>query len=346
MLSRRQLYILQAIVDDYVQTAEPVGSRSISKREDVDFSAATIRNEMADLEEMGFLMKPHSSSGRIPSHKGYRLYVDQLLNVTENNHLGLITSVQQLFDSRVSEVEAVMRKTAAVLSEMTNYVSVVLGPAMSNTKLKQLQIIPLSTTQAVAILVTDSGHVENRTFDIPRNMSISDLEKFVNILNEQLTDSPIKQWEALMSNEIERLLRQHVDHYEKIHQDLSAAFKPKVNEQIFYNGMLNLLAQPEFKDVEKIRQMLEWLEDKKEVYSLLNAMNSKGLTVKIGEENRFELFDDISMITATYAIDGDTVGSIGLIGPTRMQYERAIQIITQMADGLSTSLTRLYRHDA
>ncbi|WP_307189920.1 heat-inducible transcriptional repressor HrcA [Geomicrobium sp. JCM 19038] len=258
----------------------------------------------------------------------------------------MITSVQQLFDSRVSEVEAVMRKTAAVLSEMTNYVSVVLGPAMSNTKLKQLQIIPLSTTQAVAILVTDSGHVENRTFDIPLNMSLSDLEKFVNILNEQLADSPIKQWEALMSNEIERLLRQHVDHYEKIHQDLSAAFKPKVNEQIFYNGMLNLLAQPEFKDVEKIRQMLEWLEDKKEVYSLLNAMNSKGLTVKIGEENRFELFDDISMITATYAIDGDTVGSIGLIGPTRMQYERAIQIITQMADGLSTSLTRLYRHDA
>ncbi|WP_265181963.1 heat-inducible transcriptional repressor HrcA [Geomicrobium sp. JCM 19055] len=226
-------------------------------------------------------MKPHSSSGRIPSHKGYRLYVDQLLNVTENNHLGLITSVQQLFDSRVSEVEAVMRKTAAVLSEMTNYVSVVLGPAMSNTKLKQLQIIPLSTTQAVAILVTDSGHVENRTFDIPHNMSLSDLEKFVNILNEQLADSPIKQWEALMSNEIERLLRQHVDHYEKIHQDLSAAFKPKVNEQIFYNGMLNLLAQPEFKDVEKIRQMLEWLEDKKEVYSLLNAMNSKDLPSKL-----------------------------------------------------------------
>ncbi|GAK06423.1 LOW QUALITY PROTEIN: heat-inducible transcription repressor HrcA [Geomicrobium sp. JCM 19038] len=341
MLSRRQLYILQAIVDDYVQTAEPVGSRSISKREDVDFSAATIRNEMADLEEMGFLMKPHSSSGRIPSHKAIACTINCMQRTIID-----ITSVQQLFDSRVSEVEAVMRKTAAVLSEMTNYVSVVLGPAMSNTKLKQLQIIPLSTTQAVAILVTDSGHVENRTFDIPLNMSLSDLEKFVNILNEQLADSPIKQWEALMSNEIERLLRQHVDHYEKIHQDLSAAFKPKVNEQIFYNGMLNLLAQPEFKDVEKIRQMLEWLEDKKEVYSLLNAMNSKGLTVKIGEENRFELFDDISMITATYAIDGDTVGSIGLIGPTRMQYERAIQIITQMADGLSTSLTRLYRHDA
>ncbi|GAK04161.1 heat-inducible transcription repressor HrcA [Geomicrobium sp. JCM 19037] len=344
MLSRRQLFILQAIVDDYVQSAEPVGSRSISKRPDVTFSAATIRNEMADLEEMGFLIKPHSSAGRIPSHQGYRLYVDQLLYANEPQSQRL-DFVQHFFDQKVSEVEAVMRKTAAILSEMTNYVSVVLGPAISNTKLKQIQIIPLSSSQAVAILVTDSGHVENRTFDIPENMSATDLEKFVNILNEQLSNSPLGQWESLMTVEIERILDKHVHHYKEMFQFLHRAFKPGNDEQIFYNGLMNLLVQPEFKDVDRVRAMLQWLEDSGEVYSFLSSANTSGLTVKIGEENHLKLFDDISMITATYAIDGKSVGSIGLIGPTRMEYERAIRIIKQMADGLSASLTKLYRHD-
>ncbi|SDI34460.1 heat-inducible transcriptional repressor HrcA [Natribacillus halophilus] len=343
MLSRRQLLILQAIVDDYVQTAEPIGSRSMSKREDISFSPATIRNEMADLEEMGYIIKPHSSAGRIPSNKGYRLYVDHLLR-PEPLQEHEILDMEKFFTRRISEVEAVMRKTAAVLSELTSYVSVVLGPEMEHTRLKQLQMLPLSGRQAIAILVTDSGHVENRTFDIPEQMNASDLEKVVNILNEQLVDTPIGQWEERLLTETRRLLHRHVRHYEDMFGVLRDAFKTQRSDQVFYGGMMNLMMQPEFQDVDRVRMIFEWLDRSENVHTLLSR-TQEGLSVRIGRENDIEAFADLSMITATYSIDGSTVGSLGVIGPTRMEYERVIRLIRQFATGLSTSLTRKYRHD-
>ncbi|MBB6448819.1 heat-inducible transcriptional repressor [Geomicrobium halophilum] len=343
MLSRRQLLILQAIVDDYVQSAEPIGSRSISKRTDIPFSPATIRNEMADLEDMGYLQKPHSSAGRVPSNKGYRLYVDHLLYpepVEEHE----ILDMEKMFSQRISEVEAVMKKTAAVLSELTSYASIVLGPEMDRTRLKQLQMIPLTSKQAIAILVTDTGHVENRTFDIPEKMNVADLEKVVNILNDQLVDTPVGQWEEKLMAESTRLLKQHVRHYEDMFGVLRSAFKPEKSDQVFYGGMMNLLTQPEFKDVDRVRMIFEWLDHSENVHTLLSN-SQEGLNVRIGKENNIEAFADMSMITATYSIGGRTVGSLGVIGPTRMEYERAIRLIRQLANGLSTSLTKIYRHD-
>ncbi|QDI89763.1 heat-inducible transcriptional repressor HrcA [Salicibibacter halophilus] len=344
MLSQRQLLILQAIVDDYVQSAEPIGSRSISKREDISFSPATIRNEMADLEEMGYLLKPHSSAGRIPSNKGYRLYVDHLLRPAPLQQHEIL-DMEKFFTRRISEVEAVMKKTAAVLSELTSYVSIVLGPEMEHTKLKQLQMLPLMGRQAIAILVTDSGHVEHRTFDIPEHMDSGELEKVVNILNEQLVDTPIGQWEEQLITETSRLLHRHVRHYEDMFGVLRDAFKTEKGDQVFYGGMMNLMMQPEFQDIDRVRMIFDWLDHSENVHALLSR-SQEGLNVRIGRENDIEAFADLSMITATYSIDGSTVGTLGVIGPTRMEYERVIRLIRQFATGLSTSLTKKYRHDS
>ena len=164
LLTDRQLLIFQVIVDDFIRSAQPVGSRSLSKKEEISFSSATIRNEMADLEELGFIEKTHTSSGRIPSEKGYRYYVDHLLSPQSVKSTRDVSMIQSIFAERIFEFEKIIQRSAKILSELTNYTSIVLGPAVSINKLKRIQIIPLNKETAVAIFVTDTGHVENRTF--------------------------------------------------------------------------------------------------------------------------------------------------------------------------------------
>ena len=172
MLTERQRLILSAIVDDYIRSAEPVGSRSISKRGDVGFSPATIRNEMSDLEEMGYLEQPHTSAGRIPSHKGYRYYVDHLLRQTALSKKELEV-IKNFFAEKILEFEKVIQQVATILSQLTNYTSIVLGPEVFSTSLKMLQIVPLNENRAVAIIVTNTGRVENKVVEIPEGVSLS-----------------------------------------------------------------------------------------------------------------------------------------------------------------------------
>src|SRR5699024_196680 len=181
MLTERQLLILHVIIDDFIKTAQPVGSRAIAKKHQISYSPATIRNVMADLEEMGLIEKTHSSSGRIPSERGYRYYVDHL--VSPYISTGHIEVFQHLLQNDSLEKEQIIQQSADILSELTNYASIVLGPRVFETKLKQLQIVPLSSQAAVAILITDTGHVEHRAFTIPEEIESVDLEKMVNILN-------------------------------------------------------------------------------------------------------------------------------------------------------------------
>lgn len=183
MLTERQLLILKAIVDDYVTNAEPVGSRSVSKRKDMSFSPATIRNEMSDLEELGFLEKPHSSAGRIPSQKGYRYYVDHLLSPSKLSKDDVF-NIQSKLTNRYNEIEQVIQESAKVLSNLTSYTSIVIGPELFESTLRQVQLIPISNNQAVVIIVTDTGHVENQTVHFPGKLDGAELEKVVNILNE------------------------------------------------------------------------------------------------------------------------------------------------------------------
>ncbi|MCM3761528.1 heat-inducible transcriptional repressor HrcA [Alkalihalobacillus oceani] len=341
MLTERQLLILHAIVDDYIRSAEPVGSRSISKREDITFSPATIRNDMADLEELGFLEKPHSSAGRIPSQKGYRYYVDHLLQphrLTADERL----DIRSIFSDRIQELEEVIQHSARILSNMTSYISLVLGPEMFEATLKNIQIIPLSKGSAILILVTDTGHVENQTISVPESIDASDLERTVNILNERLVGVPLYQLRHKLKSEVGHVLRAHIQNYRQIIGMLLPSVDLEKTEKIFYSGKTNLLMQPEFRDIEKVRILLNMLEEDEKMNQILRTPHA-GIQVKIGQENKLEAFDNCSLITASYSIGGKHMGTIGILGPTRMEYRRVIGVLDTVSKDLTKLLTRLYQ---
>lgn len=337
MLSDRQRLVLNAIVDDYIRSAEPVGSRSISKREDVKFSPATIRNEMADLEELGFLEQPHTSAGRVPSTKGYRYYVDHLVQqgkLTEQE----LANIKHLFAEKMTQMEQVMQHTASILSNMTNYTSIVLGhdSAFANS-LRHFQLVPLTPESAVAIIVTSSGHVENRTISIPANVSVDDLQQAANIFNEKLVGVPLSRVKSKLHLELGQELARYVDQYEELLRSLDQAFNQEGDNRIFVSGTTNILNQPEFRDVEKVKNILELFEHAPQLASMLDHETS-GISVKIGSENDHEAIRDCTLITATFKIDGENAGTLGIIGPKRMNYSKVISLMDVLSKDMAVKL--------
>jgi len=325
MLTERQLLILQIIVDDFIRMAQPVGSRSLSKKEGISFSSATIRNEMADLEDLGYIEKPHSSAGRIPSEKGYRFYVDHLLSpqlVNEDD----ARSVKSVFAERIFEIEKLVKNSADILSDLTNYTTIALGPKVSENRLKSIQLIPIGTNQAVSIIVTDTGIVKNRTVTIPPGVSMSDIEKMVNILNERLINVPIHQLNDKLYKEVAMILRSHISNYESVLKMVSNTIDVPIEQKLFLSGKTNILAQPEFHDVETMRVLLNMIEKKDELKSIL-PIEQLGLSVKIGKENEKSGLENVSIISATYSLGDNQIGTFAVLGPTRMEYSRVISLM-------------------
>ena len=267
MLTERQLLILQAIIDDFIGSAQPVGSRTLAKKEEITFSSATIRNEMADLEEFGFIEKTHSSSGRVPSEKGYRFYVDHLL---APQHLPSedVVQIKDLFAQRVFEAEKLAQQSAQILSELTNYTAIVLGPKVSANKLRNVQILPLGHQTAVAIIVTDTGHVQSKTITVPESVDLQDLEKMVNILNDKLSGVPVSELHNKIFKEIVMVLRQYVHNYDSVMKMLDGTFQFPLSEKIYFGGKTNMLAQPEFHDIQKVRSLFNMIENEDAFYDI------------------------------------------------------------------------------
>lgn len=343
MLSDRQLLILQAIIDDFIHTAQAVGSRTLAKKDEITFSPATIRNDMADLEEMGFLEKTHSSSGRIPSEKGYRFYVDHLLSPSLLSKEELVT-IRSMFNRKIFELERLAQQSAQILSEFTNYTSIVLGPEVFETRLKQLQLIPLSSNRIVTVIVTDTGHVEHRTLSLDNKIDSSELEKLVNILNERLKGVPLIELEFKMKNELHQLLKQHVVNIEQAYQIISRTFGKQKGEKVFYGGKTNMFSQPEFNDIDKIRSLLTVIEQEDVVYDLIRS-DKLGISVKIGQENKVQEMHNCSLITASYSFGNNPMGTIAILGPTRMEYGRVIGLLNFLSKDLSRMLSSLYQKE-
>ena len=341
MLTDRQLLILQVIVDDFIHFAQPVGSRSLAKKPEISFSSATIRNEMADLEELGFIEKTHTSSGRIPSEKGYRYYVDHLISPQKLDHRD-IHKIKSIFAERIFEMEKIVQRSAKILSELTNYTAIVLGPEVRENRLRKIQIIPLNDQTAIAIIVTDTGHVENKMFQLPESIDASEIEKLVNILNERLAGVHLDQLNNKLFKEIAVLLRQHIQHYDLMLNSIADSLKPTHFEKIFFGGKTNMLSQPEFHDIDKVRDLLKLIEQEDDFYDILRK-NPSGIHVKIGRENNNAAMDDCSIVTASYTIGNEQLGSIAILGPTRMEYSRVISLMQFLANDLSTVLTKLYQ---
>lgn len=341
MLTERQLLLLKVTVDDYIQSAQPVGSNQLAKKPGIAFSPATIRNELAELESQGFLEKTHTSSGRVPSEKGYRYYVDHLLTpnpIPETD----IAQLRSVFEEKLTETEQIIKRSAGILSELTNYTSILLGPDIRKHIVRKLSIVALSPGMAVAIIVTDSGHVENRVFPIPPDLKAADIEKMVNILNERLIGVSLHDLHWRLEQESLALLRQHVERYGELFRTFREALLLPQADNVYYGGKLNILKQPDFSDIQKIRELMDIMEEAKHIPEIL-PVGTQGLHIRIGSENALAAMEDCSVITVSYDIGEEQTGSIAIVGPKRMDYRRIVSLLDYVSGDLSKELTRLFK---
>lgn len=326
MLSERQTMIFKMIVDEFTRTAEPVGSKTLMNLLSVSCSSATIRNEMAALEELGLLEKTHTSSGRIPSSKGYRYYVENLMETSLDESVK--KSLQQVFNERHYTLDEIVKKSCDILSQMTNLTSVVLGPDSSCQRLQHIQLFPISEKSAVAVFITDHGHTENKIFQFDTSVSINDIQTCCNLLNDKLCGTPINSVVEKMQ-EIEPLLAANVSRHEVLFQAFVNAFIRFASDNVYCSGQSNMLYQPEFSDIERLKQLMKMLEDSAVWRQLANTEGD--LAIRIGDDNGLLQLDDVSVVTSKFHINGSEEGQLMILGPTRMQYDRVVALMEYMS---------------
>ncbi len=334
-LNARKKEILRAVVIDYVKAAQPVGSRTIARRYLVGLSPATIRNEMADLEEMGFLIQPHTSAGRVPSQKGYRFYVDELMEAADlkDEEKGTIRKVFN--DRKLQEIEDIIKYTSQLLSSLTNYTSLILGPRLKKSAFKKLQIMQVDVQRGLLVLVTDTGFVKKKLINLPQSLSMDELTRIVSYLNAKLKGLTIDRITATLIHELRRDLYYHV----KFLEDTFTLLEESLAEderKVFLGGTTNILNQPEFGDIEKVKALLTLFEQHSLLATLLASpvVGVEGVVIKIGRENVLEEIQECSLVMTTYCLGKEVVGTIGLLGPTRMEYSKTVAVLQHVVNSL------------
>ncbi len=338
-MDARKFRILQAIIDDYILTAIPVGSRTISKKYEMGLSSATIRNEMSDLEELGYLDQPHVSAGRIPSAKAYRLYVDTLLNAGRVRHDDMM-SLREHFAQRTGKVEDVINRAAQVLSSLTHYTSLVVSPKGAEMTVRTLQLVPVSQNSALLVIVTDNGIVRDSVIHVDSDLDADALYSISRMLTERLSGHTLVETQELLRS-MGREFAQKRAVFTGIGELVADVENQQTVAKIAYGGTSNILSFPEYNDVEKARSFLALLESKETLLKLLEQHQNVAFTVRIGPETGVPELSDCSLVTATYSLGDHTRGTIGVIGPTRMQYGRVLSALSAMGE----QLTRLFTQD-
>lgn len=333
-LDARKRKILEAVIIDYISTAEPVGSRTISKKYELGVSPATVRNEMADLEELGLLEQPHTSAGRIPSDLGYRYYVDCLMRKKDVEDK-IKKHIKKSFSKKAKQIEDVIENTNKTLSTMTNYTSLVIAPKADKNSLQMIQLIFVEPGKTLIVIITDAG-VENKFIDVPQSVTKEDLDIVTMLLNQKLKGLTTEDWDKNILRELQSNLIKQQKIYIQTIDLLGSILNTQTENKVYLGGALNILNQPEFMDVDKARSLLTLLEQE-DLNNLIKNNLKEGVSVKIGSENTCEGIQDCSLITATYRLDGNVLGTIGVLGPTRMQYSHVVSIV----DYLSKVLSRL-----
>lgn len=342
-LDQRKMRILQAIIDDYILTAAPVGSRSISKRADFNISSATIRNEMSDLEELGYLEQPHTSAGRIPSNKAYRLYVNQIMQRAQLSEQER-RAIRAYFCARMDQVEGLVRQTATALSDITRYTAMVLPPQLNTVRIKHVQLVQLSSERALLVLVTDTGFIRDVMLRVPEGMTAYDLDRFSKYLNDSLRDMRLNQ---MAVDEVVHM-GEEMGSQRAFFQSVMEALEHHIQsnaQKIELSGATNILNYPEYSDMNKAKGFLAAIEGKDTLYQMLKKASTLEFSITIGEENESEQLKECSVVTATYRIGNEPMGSFGIIGPTRMHYSRVLSILEYMQLSLSEALAGLLEKD-
>jgi heat-inducible transcriptional repressor len=337
----RKQKVLLAIVQDYIATAEPVGSRTIAKKYGLGVSPATIRNEMADLEEMGYIEQPHTSAGRIPSVRGYRYYVDYLMKKRELTREEEEMIRGQL-ETKARDVGRVIQKTGNLLSQLTSYTSMVLTQQMGPNNFKHVQLVPMNTAQTMVIVVMDNGAVHNRMIETPDSIIASDLETLSRVLNAKLQGLNMETIKLTLLKELYFELGKHKHILDLALELIQDSLALKEEEKIYLGGVFNMLTQPEFHNVERIKTMLGILEQEKLLCELLSEESrDEGVTVRIGGEIKDYGIKDYSVVAAPYTLSGRKIGTVGVLGPTRMDYAKVISVVDFLTKNLSIALDRV-----
>ena len=335
-LDERKYLILQAIIDDYIMTAMPVGSRTISRKSGVGYSPATIRNEMSDLEELGYLDQPHTSAGRVPSNKAYRLYVDHLMKTVKLTN----DERERMHDHLVAkskQVEGVIRSAAGVLSDATKYTSVIVAPKLGTLRIKHVQLVPVAEKTALMIIVTNAGIVKDAVIRIPGGLSADERYSISRMLTQKLADKPLEAVRQAFSE----MLRNAEQSRRLLGETLWVIEKKLESEDqadVIIGGSANLLGYPEYSDVNKARNFLAVLESKDTLRQLVSRDGGMEITIRIGPENGRPELNDCSIVTASYRVGDHTSGTMGIIGPTRMNYARVVSVMNYMGKANSDML--------
>ena len=332
-LTERKLKILQAVIADFIRTAEPVGSRTISKNYELG-SPATIRNEMADLEELGYLTHPHTSSGRVPSEKAYRLYVNELMNKRELTQEQKDVIARDLY-TNVTELENLIERAAHVLSEITNLTAFALSPVKEQDKLKYINLLPVDPKTVVLMLVAESGEVSNTAVRLDKPAS----EDTLRILAKNMTyNYSGKTLSEALTTDIIKTFKADAEAMAMFENNIAPSFirslEEMLNVNLYMDGLTNIFSLPEYSDINKARTFFELVNRKQDIMQKLSSRGD-GVLITIGGENEDEELSDCSVITATYHVDGKLVGKLGVIGPTRMKYGEVTSVVEYLTDNIS-----------
>ena len=331
--------MLGAVVQDYVRTAEPVSSRTIARKYTLGVSPATIRNEMSDLEELGYLEQPHTSAGRVPSDRGYRLYVDKLMQIQHVSEQEM-RALGEGFRRRAEQVESLMHVTTRVLSDMTNCLSIVAGPSIKSAAFHSLFIHLISEDRALLVLLTDVGLVENAIVEVPRGSTDEDLKTISEALSERLRGVPLDRIGQAATSEMEAELREYRIILEQILELARGWPGDEAEKGIYLDGALNIMLQPEFRDIEKVRLVLSALENEDTLVKMFGLANPESVSISIGGENKVPEMRDCSVIWTAFMAGSRVGGVVGVLGPRRMDYARVVSLVEGVRERLSGVISR------
>ena len=344
-LDERKLKILQAVINSYITTVEPVGSRTVSKKYDLGVSSATVRNEMSDLEELGYLIKPYTSAGRIPSDKAYRLYVDCLMPKTDISGKEK-TEIKKVLRKEMNQIDNIVQNVAKILSQLTSYTSLVITPQIKQSRLKHIQLVPINESKVLVVIVTESNIVKNATFRIDNELSSEQLHKVSNLLTEKFKGYKISDINMQLVQNLVNEMYEFKDAINIVMKNVVPIIKQSVEKEseinLYSHGMTNIFDFPEYNDIEKARNFLEFLGDRDSVVDMLLRNENQDMVITIGNENLYKPVQDCSLITATYKLNGKMIGKIGVIGPTRMDYSKVISIVKSISTNVNEILNKYY----
>ncbi|HAQ40633.1 MAG TPA: heat-inducible transcription repressor HrcA [Clostridiales bacterium] len=342
-LDKRKVKILKAIISSYIDNAEAVGSRTISKKYELGVSPATIRNEMYDLEEMGFLIQPHASSGRIPTDKAYRYYVDDLWKKVRDSNIPNTDELKNIIEEKSNEMDSVFRNSVRILSQFTKYTSFIVAPQLKQSEIKRIQLVPVTDRRILLVLILQSNIVKQVMLNLNSPIPLDQIDKISASLSEKLYGYKLEDIYSIKDSLIDQLY-----HIRESSGNLLLELLPFLVDQIgkledfnvYADGLTNILDLPEYNDVVKAREFISFVEDKDSMAKLFKFTGENDLDISIGRENEYEELRDCSLITATYKLNGKLIGKIGVIGPTRMNYTNVISTVKSMSEAMNEIISQ------